>query len=93
MIDAAQVRQRVDEQRRRIAAAGGVDVRLVAVTKTHGAEAIRAAVAAGCRAIGENYVQELVAKVAELDPAERPEIRFIGRLQTNKVRQPSAWST
>ena len=65
-------------------------VQLVAVTKGFGADAIRAAIAAGCRAIGENYAQELQHKMAELgaeeplDPA--PEVHFIGQLQTNKVR-------
>ena len=61
------------------------EVRVVAVTKGFGEWAIEAAVSAGCRAIGENYAQELVAK---RDVIERlaPEVHFIGRLQTNKVR-------
>jgi pyridoxal phosphate enzyme (YggS family) len=39
--------------------------------------------------IGENYAQELLAKLARYDPlgAPRPAIHFIGRLQSNKVRQ------
>ncbi|MGD9702065.1 MAG: YggS family pyridoxal phosphate-dependent enzyme [Acidimicrobiia bacterium] len=91
MIDVATVADHVAAVRARIAAAGGRDVELVAVTKTFPVEAIRAAVAAGCRAIGENYAQELVAKIAELerggiDEGERPEVHFIGHLQTNKVR-------
>jgi pyridoxal phosphate enzyme (YggS family) len=56
------------------------------VTKGFGSEAVAAAVAAGCRAIGENYAQELVAKA----PAARAAgvaVHFIGQLQTNKVRQ------
>jgi pyridoxal phosphate enzyme (YggS family) len=69
----------------RIAAAGGRDVTVVAVTKGFGVEAIEAARAAGIGDIGENYAQELLAKIAELD--ERPvRLHFIGRLQTNKVR-------
>jgi pyridoxal phosphate enzyme (YggS family) len=61
-------------------------VALVAVSKRHGAEAIRAAFAAGQRAFGENYVQEAVAKQAEL--AGLPiEWHFIGRIQGNKTRQ------
>jgi pyridoxal phosphate enzyme (YggS family) len=60
-------------------------VRLVAVSKRHGPEAIRAAYAAGQRDFGENYVQELVDKARAL--ADLPELRwhFIGRLQSNKL--------
>jgi pyridoxal phosphate enzyme (YggS family) len=60
-------------------------VRVVAVTKGFGEWAIEAAVSAGCPMIGENYAQELAAK---RDVIERlvPEVHFIGRLQTNKVR-------
>lgn len=91
MFDADAVADHVAEVRARIAAAGGRDVEVVAVTKTFPVEAIRAAVAAGCNAIGENYAQELVAKVAALTAAdgaeaERPEVHFIGHVQTNKVR-------
>jgi PLP dependent protein len=55
------------------------------VTKGFGPEAVRAAAAAGCGAIGENYAQEVAAKApvaAELGVA----VHFIGQLQTNKVR-------
>jgi len=71
--------------RDRIAAAGGdAGVAVLAVTKGFGAEAIEAALAAGCVAVGENYAQELLAK---RDAAARAEVHFIGQLQTNKVRQ------
>lgn len=71
--------------RERITAAGGDDsVQILAVTKGFGPEVIDVAVAAGCRAIGENYAQELVAK---RDAAAHAEVHFIGQLQTNKVRQ------
>lgn len=78
------VRAALDELRARIERAGGVDVEIVAVTKTFGPEAIEAALAAGCRAIGENYAQELLAK---RDAAAAAEVHFIGQLQSNKVRQ------
>jgi pyridoxal phosphate enzyme (YggS family) len=57
---------------------------LVAVSKTKPAEEIRALYALGQRDFGENYVQELVDKQAQL-PAD---IRwhFIGHLQSNKVK-------
>lgn len=61
-------------------------VRIVAVTKTHGPEAVRAAVSAGLDAVGENRVQEALAKqdaVGGLDV----EWHLIGTLQRNKVRQ------
>jgi PLP dependent protein len=73
------------EVRRRVEAAGGSDVAIVAVTKGFGADAIDAAVAAGCSRVGENYAQELVAKLREVTGAH-PEIHFIGRLQSRKVR-------
>lgn len=75
------------ELRDRIAArTGGRPVEIVAVTKGFGPDAISAAVSAGCRMIGENYAQELLAKLAALDPATNAHVHFIGRLQSNKVR-------
>ncbi|MCA8964852.1 MAG: YggS family pyridoxal phosphate-dependent enzyme [Planctomycetes bacterium] len=62
------------------------EVVLLAVSKTHPAQAVRAAHAAGQRDFGENRVQELVAKAAAL--ADLADLRWhmIGSLQTNKVR-------
>lgn len=85
-VDPTAVSEHVESIRARIAAAGGSGVELIAVTKTFGADAISAVVAAGCRAIGENYAQELVAKLGDLPGGVRPEVHFIGRLQSNKVR-------
>ncbi len=61
-------------------------IRLVLASKTQPSEAIRAAARAGARDFGENYVQEAIAKRAEL--ADLSEIRWhlIGHLQTNKAR-------
>ncbi|MGB0114608.1 MAG: alanine racemase [Ilumatobacteraceae bacterium] len=61
-------------------------VRVVGVTKGHGAWAIEAAVAAGCDAIGESYAQEVMAKRDDILRLA-PVVEFIGRLQSNKVRQ------
>ncbi len=63
------------------------EVQLVAVSKTHPAEAIRAAHAAGQRDFGENRVQELRAKSAALSDLTDLRWHWIGSLQTNKVRE------
>jgi hypothetical protein len=63
-------------------------VTLVAVSKTHGVEAVAAALAAGQAVFGENRVQEAQAKFPALRAAH-PGLRLhlIGPLQTNKVRE------
>lgn len=61
-------------------------VRLLAASKYQPAAAIRAAYAAGQREFGENYVQELVRKSAELSDLAELRWHLIGRLQTNKVK-------
>ena len=60
-------------------------VRIVAVTKTHGPEAVRAALAAGLEDVGENRVQEALAKQEQLEGVP---VRWhlIGSLQRNKAR-------
>jgi len=59
-------------------------VRLVAVSKTRPAEDIIAAFQAGQTVFGENYIQELVPKLAEVH--EDVQWHFIGHLQSNKVK-------
>ena len=62
-------------------------VQLLAVSKTFGPEAVRAAHAAGQRAFGENYVQEGLAKIEALaDLRSELEWHCIGPLQSNKTR-------
>jgi PLP dependent protein len=60
-------------------------VRIVAVTKTHGPEAIRAAARAGIGDVGENRVQEALAKQEAL-PEAAVAWHLIGTLQRNKAR-------
>ncbi|HSV83310.1 MAG TPA: YggS family pyridoxal phosphate-dependent enzyme [Ramlibacter sp.] len=61
------------------------DVALLAVSKTFGPEAVRAAHAAGQSAFGENYLQEAVEKIALL--ADLPlQWHCIGPIQSNKTR-------
>jgi pyridoxal phosphate enzyme (YggS family) len=84
MIDAKEVADRVALVRSEISNAGGSEVSLIAVTKSFGIDALRAASAAGCEGVGENYAQELLEKVRDgLPPID---VHFIGALQSNKVR-------
>ena len=78
----AAVRQRIAAARSR--GGHGQEVRLVAVTKTFGPEAVEAAWSAGVADVGENKVQEALAK---MDAVAAP-VRWhlIGHLQRNKVR-------
>jgi pyridoxal phosphate enzyme (YggS family) len=85
VIDPVHVGEQLAAVRRRIDLAGGTDVTIVAVTKGFGPDAIDAAVGAGCTDVGENYAQELLAKLPQL-LVPRPRVHFIGRLQSNKVR-------
>ena len=66
------------------------DVTIVAVTKTHGPEAVRAAWEAGVRDVGENKVQEAAGKMAAADVPVR--WHLIGHLQRNKVRQTDGFA-
>jgi len=97
MTDRDAIAANLAEIHRSIAAAaraGGrasADVTLVAVAKTHPAEAVAAALAAGQTVFGENRVQEAAGKY----PALRRDhpglvLHLIGPLQTNKVRDAVA---
>lgn len=64
---------------------------LVAVSKTHGAEAVAAAMAAGQMLFGENRVAEAAEKFpALLAQYPRARLHLIGPLQTNKAKQAVA---
>ena len=84
MIDAKEVADRVARVRSEISIAGGSEVSLIAVTKSFGIDALRAASTAGCDGVGENYAQELLEKVRDGIPPI--DVHFIGALQSNKVR-------
>jgi pyridoxal phosphate enzyme (YggS family) len=79
-----EVRGRLDEAVRR-AGRTPDSVRLVAVSKLHGADSVRALAASGQRAFGENYVQEARAKQTALADLDL-EWHHIGRIQSNKAR-------
>jgi len=82
---------RIDEVRAEIAAAcaeAGRDpdeVRLLAVTKTRPAQTVRDAYATGCRWFGENRLQELRDKAAELSDLGDLTWSVIGHVQRNKA--------
>jgi pyridoxal phosphate enzyme (YggS family) len=86
---------RVASIRARIEAAAargghGQDITIVAVTKTHGPEAVSAAYAAGLIDIGENRVQEALSKMKDVNEPVR--WHLIGHLQRNKVRMLDSFS-
>lgn len=86
LVDRAAVAERVARVRRRIdELSGGRPVRIVAVTKGFGPDAVEAAVACGITAIGENYAQELVAKASAGVGGMGVRWHFIGGIQRNKV--------
>ncbi len=62
------------------------DIQLLAVSKTKPNSAIREAWQAGQRMFGENYVQEGIQKIQELEDLKGVEWHFIGPLQSNKTR-------
>jgi hypothetical protein len=100
-MDFPDLNERVAEVRGRIAQAvarggHGQQVRLIAVTKTHGPEAVEAAWAAGVTDVGENKVQEALAKQDALadSAATRGGVQWhlIGHLQTNKAKALSRFA-
>ncbi|APH55672.1 putative exported protein [Granulibacter bethesdensis] len=82
----ANIRARIDAAARR-AGRDPQTVTLVAVSKTHGPDAVAAARRAGQSVFGENKVQEALSKFLPLrDEADPPTLHLIGGLQTNKAR-------
>lgn len=85
-VDAAAVAERLADVRRRIdRVAGDRAVRVVAVTKGFGSDAVDAAVAAGITAIGENFAHELEAKAGAGAGGTAVRWHFIGAIQRNKI--------
>jgi pyridoxal phosphate enzyme (YggS family) len=62
------------------------EIKLVAVSKTHPPDALREAIAAGARILGENKVQEAEGKIGDLG-RDAAEWHLIGHLQSNKARK------
>jgi pyridoxal phosphate enzyme (YggS family) len=84
----AEVRARVAEAAARSGRQSG-DIRLIAVSKTHPIDAVRAAADAGQQDFGENKVQEALEKI---EATGRP-VRWhlIGHLQSNKAKKAAAF--
>ena len=89
--------ERLDEVRQAIARSAALarrspaEVTLIAVSKTHPAEAIMPLIEAGQRVFGENRVQEAEAKWPELRRRfENIELHLIGQLQSNKAEEAVA---
>ena len=86
---------RLARVRERIADAAGRSgrtsdaVRLIAVSKTHPLDAVRAAADAGQRDFGENKVQEALQKIAQSTDT-RLRWHLIGHLQSNKAKKAAA---
>src|SRR5690242_8181991 len=76
------VRDRIEAAARR--GGHGQQVTIVAVTKTHGPDAVQAAWDAGIADVGENRVQEALPKMDLVSAAVR--WHLIGHLQRNKVK-------
>ena len=80
----ASVREKISAAQAR--SGQGQPVTLIAVTKTFGPDAVRAAAGAGLRAVGENRVQEALEKQDAL-PDLAIDWHLIGTLQQNKARR------
>lgn len=93
----AGVGERWEAARRRVASAARSegrapeDVRILLATKTTPVDVVRAAVEAGATLLGENRVQELVAKAPALADVG-PTWHVIGPLQENKVNAALRWA-
>jgi hypothetical protein len=86
----AEIHARIDKAAS-LAGRKQADVTLIAVSKTHGREAILPLIEAGQRVFGENRVQEAQAKWPQLR-ADRTDLvlHLIGQLQSNKAEEAVA---
>jgi len=78
---------RLQERIRRAAELAGRNndsVTILAVSKKQPPDAVQAALAAGLQDFGENYLQEALTKITEIDRLAR--WHFIGAIQSNKTR-------
>jgi pyridoxal phosphate enzyme (YggS family) len=100
----AAVQERIARAARR-AGRDPAEITLIAVSKTHGADAVAAAYAAGLRVFGENRVEEAEPKVAAVaallgdpssvagHPSSVIEWHMIGHLQSRKAEEVLPWAS
>jgi pyridoxal phosphate enzyme (YggS family) len=81
----ADVRDRIAKAARNSGRSPG-DIMLIAISKTHPAELLRAAIAAGISDLGENRVQEAEEKILAVG-RDAARWHLVGHLQTNKARR------
>lgn len=81
----AEVRRKIEQAAER-SGRHADEIKLIAVSKTHPAEVLREAMAAGANIFGENKVQEADRKISEIGKG-RAAWHLIGHLQTNKARR------
>lgn len=84
--------QRVNERIERASNAVGRDpdnVRLVVVSKGHTVDKVEAAIAAGAKSLGENYLEEAIPKIQALSAYSGLEWHMIGHIQSRKARPVS----
>lgn len=92
----AEIERRLDHVRGRVAAAAARasrpadEVRIVAVTKTHPVEVVRAGHQAGLRLFGENRVEEAEPKQAQLSDLAEVEWHMVGHIQSRKSKAAAA---
>lgn len=84
----AGVRERIADAAGRVGRRPG-DIRLIAISKTHPIDAVRAAAAAGQLDFGENKVQEALQKIAQ-SADNRLRWHLVGHLQSNKAKKAAA---
>ncbi len=85
-LDHDRVVDRIRSMDERLLRISGGRTRLLPVTKAFGPEAVLAVIAAGHRAVGENFAQELLAKHEAIGDRS-VEWHMIGTVQRNKVRR------
>src|SRR6266550_3282469 len=81
----ADVRNRI-ETTARACGRSPEEIMLVAITKTHPTETMKAAIDLGAKDLGENRVQEAEEKIRELG-RDAARWHLVGHLQTNKARR------
>ncbi len=87
--NARSVRERIAKAARRCGR-DPASVEIVAVTKGHPTDAIRAAARAGLAVVGENRVEELERKVSEIGPEAGVDWHMIGHVQSRKAARAAA---